>query len=303
MLRSALTLRALCYGPTGAILAAAHLVAARGDRRGAQLGLPVLLAARRGDERAGAGRARLVDEAEALLRWTRRVIEGTAGHPERLHPLYTVDGYELGAEAVIETLPGYAGSRPVRVGNAANRQVQLDVFGPVADLIAALADLRGRSGRASGRSLLSDMVEAVSRRWHEPDHGIWEARIPPRHHVYSKVMGWLTVDRALRVARRHGGEDRPDWAALRDKIAQDVLERGWHDGGRGVHGGLRPPGDGRVVACGSACPACCRPTTRGSSPRCSRSRRSCAAGRSSTGTGGTTVCPGARAASTSAAPG
>ena len=145
---------------------------------------------------------------------------------ERLHPLYTLDGSELGPEAVIETLPGYAGSRPVRVGNAANRQVQLDVFGPVADLVAALAE--HRPPRDSDLRLMEAMVEAVDRRWHEPDHGLWEARLPPRHHVYSKVMCWLTVDRALSVWQRHNLPERPEWVELRATIAENVLEHGWH---------------------------------------------------------------------------
>jgi pentatricopeptide repeat protein len=72
-------------------------------------------------------------------------------------------------------------------------------------------------------------VEAVERRWHEPDHGLWEARLPPRHHVYSKVMCWLTVDRALRLVRQHGPGDRPDWVDLRDRIGANVLEYGWHE--------------------------------------------------------------------------
>src|SRR4029077_2685434 len=113
-------------------------------------------------------------EAEALLAWVDGCVARTGGHPERLHPLYTVEGLELGAEAVIETLPGYAGSRPVRVGNAANRQVQLDVFGPIADLLSHYADAMGGLQHWQVE-LMGDMVEAVARRWHEPDHGIWEA--------------------------------------------------------------------------------------------------------------------------------
>jgi trehalose-phosphatase len=226
--RSALVLRGLAYSPTGAILAAGTT------------SLPEELGGVRNWDyrycwlRDAAMTARaLVDlgslgEAEALLRWTSGVIDRTGGHPEWLHPLYTLDGLMLGPEAVIETLPGYAGSRPVRVGNAANRQVQLDVFGPIADLVAAVADARG-SITEFEQHIVEAMVDAVSRRWHEPDHGLWEPRLPPRHHVYSKVMCWLTVDRALYLGDKHGMPVRPEWAELREQIASNVLERGWNE--------------------------------------------------------------------------
>ena len=77
--------------------------------------------------------------------------------------------------------------------------------------------------------LLEAMVEAVERRWHEPDHGLWEARLPPRHHVYSKVMCWLTVDRAVKLAAEYGRDVEPSWPGLRDEIAHDVLTNGWND--------------------------------------------------------------------------
>jgi trehalose-phosphatase len=228
VLRSALTLRGMCHMPTGGILAAATT------------SLPEELGGVRNWDyrycwlRDAALTARaLVDlgsmtEAEALLRWVDGCVERTGGHPERLHPLYGIDGLPLGAEAVIDTLPGYAGSRPVRVGNAADAQLQLDVFGPIADLLAAVVHKRGKIHDDEWR-VLQAMVQAVERRWHEPDHGLWEARIAPRHHVYSKVMCWMTVDRALSVAQHHSDQDMEDWIALRDRIAENVLEYGWNE--------------------------------------------------------------------------
>jgi pentatricopeptide repeat protein len=231
VMRSALTLRALCHQPSGSILAAATT------------SLPEELGGVRNWDyrycwlRDAAMSARaLVDlgslaEAEAYLGWVDRCIERTGGHPERLHPLYTVDGWDLGPEAVIETLPGYAGSRPVRIGNAANRQLQLDVFGPIADLICGVAQVRGWVREEEWR-VIEAMVAAVERRWHEPDHGLWEARLPPRHHVYSKVMCWLTVDRAVRLRQEHGGagsHEIAEWEQLRDRIGANVLEHGWSE--------------------------------------------------------------------------
>jgi trehalose-phosphatase len=225
--RSALTLRGLCHNETGAIMAAATT------------SLPEEIGGIRNWDyrycwlRDGAMTAKALvsvgstGEAEKFLGWLHGVLATLPG-PELLHPLYTIAGTTLPAEAVIDTLPGYAGSRPVRVGNLANQQVQLDVFGPVVDLVAALSEARGKLTDDDWRMVCA-MAEAVSRRWYEPDHGIWEERHRPRHHVYSKVMCWLTIDRAVKLADAYGRDVEPSWPGLRDEIANDVLTNGWNE--------------------------------------------------------------------------
>ncbi|WP_112262673.1 trehalose-phosphatase [Lentzea terrae] len=227
VLRSALTLRGLVHKDSGSIMAAATT------------SLPEELGGVRNWDyrycwlRDGAMTASALvsvgsfAEADGFLAWLHGVLETIPG-PERLHPLYTLHGTQLGAEAVIDTLPGYAGSRPVRVGNLANQQVQLDVFGPVVDLVVSLASARGSLSDADWK-MVQAMAEAVSRRWHEPDHGIWEERHAPRHHVYSKVMCWLTIDRAIKLGEQFGRALDPSWVPLRDTIATDVLKNGWND--------------------------------------------------------------------------
>jgi trehalose 6-phosphate phosphatase len=233
MKRSALTLRGLVQADSGGIMAAGTTSLPEeigGVRNWDYRFCWIRDAALTGSALVSLGS---FDEAEGYLRWLHRVIERMHG-PERLHPLYTLSGAMLGPEAVIDSLPGYAGSRPVRVGNAANAQVQLDVFGPVVQLISDLCHSRVARGAPNPLTdddwnLVSDMVFAVSSRWVEPDHGIWEIRGNPRHHVYSKVMCWVTVDRALKLADEFGREAPPGWAALRDVIAAQVIERGWND--------------------------------------------------------------------------
>jgi trehalose-phosphatase len=225
--RSALALKGLCHGPTGAILAAAttSLPESIGgirnwDYRYCWLRDAALSA-------SALSRLGSFSEAMAYLDWVLGILE-QRDDPERLHPLYLVSGRHLPPEADIAELAGYAGSRPVRVGNAAERQVQLDVFGPIVDLIWLLS-IEGAPLSGQHWQLVQAMVSAVEKRWQEPDHGIWEVRRSPRHHVYSKVMCWVTVDRAIRVAGSFVDGEHRDWELLRDAIAEDVLDRGWKD--------------------------------------------------------------------------
>jgi trehalose-phosphatase len=225
--RSALALKSLCHGPTGAILAAAttSLPETIGGIRNWDYRYCWL----RDAAMSASALARLgsFGEAMAYLDWVLGILE-QRDDPERLHPLYLVTGRHLPPEADIAELAGYAGSRPVRVGNAAERQVQLDVFGPVVDLVWLLS-VEGAPLSSHHWQLVKAMVSAVEKRWQEPDHGIWEIRRSPRHHVHSKVMCWVTVDRAVRVAAAFVDEEQRDWELLRDQIRDDVLERGWKD--------------------------------------------------------------------------
>ncbi len=225
--RSALALKGLCYGPTGGIAAAA--TTSLPEEIGGIRNWDYRYCWLRDAAMSAAALVKLGSFSEAMgfLDWMLGVIDRAAA-PERLMPLYTVTGHEVGAEAEIAELAGYAGSRPVRVGNAARGQVQLDVFGPIAELVWQLLLAEAPVSSEHWR-LVEAMVQAVEARWHEPDHGIWEIRKPRRHHVHSKVMCWLAVDRGIRVSERFLDRQRPQWEALRDQIAADILANAWNE--------------------------------------------------------------------------
>ncbi|WP_372620718.1 glycoside hydrolase family 15 protein [Falsiroseomonas sp.] len=222
--RSAITLKALTYAPTGGIVAAATTSlpeAIGGPRnwdyricwlRDATLTLLALL------------NAGYREEAVAWRDWLLRAIMGS---PSQVQVMYGVAGERNLRETEVEWLPGYEGSRPVRVGNAAYRQNQHDVFGQVLDAL--------HQGRRRGIPFSSDawalqcaLLEQVERVWQEPDYGIWEVRSGPEHFVHSKVMCWAAVDRAVRDVEAFGLKGPlSHWRALRQRIHEDVCRNGY----------------------------------------------------------------------------
>ena len=164
------------------------------------------------------------DEAVAYRDYLLRV--GT-GDPAAIQIMYGVGGERRLIEYELPHLPGYEGSRPVRIGNAASEQFQLDVYGEVAAVMSIGAE---RLGRIEPRlwprwRKIVDYVETI---WRRPDDGIWEARGPQRHYTYSKVMAWVVFDRAVRIAERFELEAPVErWAAVRDEIHAEVCEQGY----------------------------------------------------------------------------
>lgn len=224
--RSALLLRSLCYRPTGAIAAAG--TTSLPEWPGGSRNWDYRYCWLRDGALAASSLVRLGSTGQALrfLDWLIGVLE-RCDSPESLRPLYTVSGGHLGPEAEISELDGWMASKPVRIGNAAADQIQLDVFGPITDLIALLAQT-GAPVTPEHWRLTEAMVAAVERRWMSPDSGIWEIRLPPRHHLHSKVMCWVTLDRAQRIAQLYLGCDRPEWRAVQRSIEQDILTHGFH---------------------------------------------------------------------------
>lgn len=161
-----------------------------------------------------------------FLRWL-ALAEGEGAALRPLYPIAYIEGADSLQEQLLDHLEGYRASRPVRIGNAASDQFQLDVYG---ELVLAIYTYYRQGGQVDDAlwRLVVSLVEAALARWQEPDNGIWEVRSQPRHFVVSKVMAWTAVDRGLRLAqglRRPVDLDR--WRRARDRIRQEVLEQGW----------------------------------------------------------------------------
>ena len=221
-------------------------------------------------------------EAEAWREW---LLRAAAGDPARLQIMYGVGGEQRLIEFEAPWLSGFAGSKPVRMGNAAYKQLQLDVFGEVNDTFYQARRL-GIAPDPWSWSLEAALLESAEKQWRNPDHGIWEVRGPQRHFTHSKVMAWVAFDRGIKSACKFGMEGPvAHWEKVRDEIHADVCTHGY-DGQRGT---LPAPTASRMSTrpcCSSRWSVSCRPTIRASSAPFARSRAtssregsSCAIGR------------------------
>jgi GH15 family glucan-1,4-alpha-glucosidase len=164
---------------------------------------------------------------EEAFAWRAWLLRAVAGNPDQLQILYGLRGERRIPEFEVPWLRGYADSRPVRIGNAAAQQLQLDVYGEVADVMYQ-AHRAGLAPDADEWSLATAVVEAVEKRWSEPDRGLWEVRGPARHFVHSKVLAWVAFDRAISTIERFGMEGPIDrWRALRAQIHEEVCANGY----------------------------------------------------------------------------
>jgi GH15 family glucan-1,4-alpha-glucosidase len=165
------------------------------------------------------------DEAVAFRDYVFRAV---SGDPAGLQIMYGVGGERRLTEFELPELPGYEGSQPVRVGNAASEQFQLDVYGEVVGVAHALQERLGVGVQPRYLTRWLAIIDHVERIWREPDDGIWEARGPRRHFTHSKVMAWVVFDRAVRIAERAGFVDRAEgWRKVRDEIHAEVCARGY----------------------------------------------------------------------------
>jgi GH15 family glucan-1,4-alpha-glucosidase len=164
------------------------------------------------------------EEALAFRDFLLRV--GT-GDPTTIQIMYGIGGERRLTEFELPELPGYEDSKPVRIGNAASEQFQLDVYGEVAGVMFTGAEVVGRVEKRLWPRWRA-IIEHVETIWRQPDDGIWEARGPQRHYTYSKVMAWVVFDRAVRIAERYELEAPVDrWKQTRDEIHREVCERGY----------------------------------------------------------------------------
>lgn len=223
--RSLITLKALTYWRTGGIVAAPTMSLPEfigGKRnwdyrfswlRDASLSLQALM---------------ISGYYEEATDWRDWLLRAVAGSPEQLQIMYGVAGERDLNEREVHWLPGYENSRPVRIGNAASEQLQLDVYGEVMSALYS-AHCGGLQETHAEEDLQIAMLDHLEKIWRKPDDGIWEMRGPRRHFTYSKVMAWLAFDRAIKISEQFDCDCPVDrWRAVREEIHQDVCRNGYN---------------------------------------------------------------------------
>jgi GH15 family glucan-1,4-alpha-glucosidase len=225
VMRSLLTIKALTYKPTGGVLAALTT------------SLPEKIGSSRNWDYRYCWLRDTMFTLQALIKcgyrheaeaWSDWLLRAVAGKASQIQPLYGICGEHRVPEMELPWLPGYHDSQPVRTGNAAYSQCQLDVYGSVMDTLHVARDA-GLELREASNGLQQELMAQLEQQWQQPDEGIWEVRSDPQHFVHTKVMCWVAFDRAISATQRFGLEGPVDrWRKLRDKLHAEVLERGFH---------------------------------------------------------------------------
>jgi GH15 family glucan-1,4-alpha-glucosidase len=222
--RSLITLKALTYEPTGGIVAAP--TTSLPEQPGGQRNWDYRFCWLR-DATFTLFAFMHAGYHEEAARWRDWLVRSVAGSPDQLQVVYGVAGERHLLEWEVPWLPGHCGATPVRVGNAAIQQLQLDIFGELGDVLHHARSLE-KDNRLAHFDLQINLLEYLKKIWRQPDHGIWEVRGPMRHFTHSKVMAWVAFDRAVRSVEEFGLEGPADeWRAIRNEIHDEVCRLGF----------------------------------------------------------------------------